>query len=91
MVACGGAVAWWWRSVGVEEGVAPLPALMLTRIAEMGNQLPPRIKALLNLAITIILVLLSMPYLWLGLTTPSFSDASLGLGLLLLGIFNMFT
>lgn len=64
---------------------------MLSRIAEMGNQLPPRLKALLNLAITIVLVMLAMPYLWLGLVERSFSDLSLGLGLLLLGVFNMFT
>ena len=64
---------------------------MLARLERMGNRLPPRLKALLNLAITVALVFLAVPLLWVGATEPSWSEASLGGGLLLLGIFNLFT
>ncbi|HEX2022369.1 MAG TPA: hypothetical protein VHH36_06620 [Candidatus Thermoplasmatota archaeon] len=70
---------------------------MLARLEQMSNQLPPRLKALLNLAITVVLLLLSIPFLWGGLDVFSgggsraWTDASLGLGLFLLGVFNLFT
>ena len=64
---------------------------MLSRLERMGNQLPPRLKAILNLAITACLVFLGVPLLWLGVSEPSWSEASLGAGLVLLGVFNLFT
>ena len=64
---------------------------MLAALERMSNQLPPRLKALLNLAITITLVLIAVPVLWSGLAESVWSDLSLGLGLALLGIFNLFT
>lgn len=64
---------------------------MLSAIERMGDRLPPRLKALLNLAITVALVFLAVPLLYVGVTDPSWSEASLGAGLLLLGIFNLFT
>lgn len=64
---------------------------MLDRLERMGNQLPPRLKAILNLAITAALVLLSVPFLWRGIDGPAWSELSLGAGLLLLGVFNLFT
>lgn len=64
---------------------------MLAWLERMSNQLPPRLKALLNLAITVILVLLALPYLWSGVADRVWTDLALGLGLLLLGIFNVFT
>lgn len=64
---------------------------MLGRVERMGNQLPPRLKALLNLAISVVLVLLATPLLWSGLEARDWSEASLGAGLLLLGVFNLFT
>ena len=65
--------------------------MILDRIAAMGDQLPPRLKALLNVAISAVLVVIAIPFLWTGATGPSFADASLGLGLALLGVFNLFT
>ncbi|GEM_PF-3870614 len=64
---------------------------MLDAMQRLSNQLPPRLKALLNLAITLVLVGLSVPLLWAGVASSSWSDAALGLGLLLLGVFNLFT
>lgn len=64
---------------------------MLSRLERMSNQLPPRLKLLLNLAITLALVLLSVPFLWRGLATPDVGQAAVGLGLFLLGVFNLFT
>lgn len=64
---------------------------MWERLERMGNQLPPRLKALLNLAITVVLVLAGIPLLWSALADASWSDGALGLGLVLLGIFNLFT
>ncbi|HUR67617.1 MAG TPA: hypothetical protein VM370_00095 [Candidatus Thermoplasmatota archaeon] len=64
---------------------------MLERLAAMGNQLPPRLKALLNLAITLALVLMSVPFLWRGIEGREWAEASTGAGLLLLGVFNLFT
>jgi hypothetical protein len=64
---------------------------MLARLERLSNQLPPRLKALLNLAITLVLVLLALPYMWSGFVERAWSDLALGIGLLLLGIFNVFT
>ena len=64
---------------------------MLRWVEEMGDQLPPRLKALLNLAITLALVLVGIPFLWNGASAGSWTDGSLGLGLILLGVFNLFT
>lgn len=64
---------------------------MLAALERMGNQLPPRLKALLNLAITIALVLVAVPLLWRGASETGWADVSLGAGLALLGIFNLFT
>lgn len=64
---------------------------MLAAIERMSNQLPPRLKALLNLAISAVLVLLCLPYLWNGIVGGAWADLALGSGLLLLGVFNMFT
>lgn len=64
---------------------------MLAALERMSNQLPPRLKALLNMAITITLVLIAVPFLWSGVAERVWSDLSLGLGLALLGVFNLFT
>lgn len=64
---------------------------MLNALQRLSNQLPPRLKALLNLAITVVLVGLSVPLLWAGVASSSWSDAALGFGLLLLSVFNLFT
>lgn len=63
---------------------------MLSRLEQMGNQLPPRLKALLNLAISLTLVVLAVPFVWRGIG-GAWTDLSLGLGLALLGVFNLFT
>lgn len=64
---------------------------MLGLLERMSNQLPPRLKALLNLTISLALVLLSVPFLWSGVDGRDWADLSLGLGLALLGVFNLFT
>jgi hypothetical protein len=64
---------------------------MLDAMQRLSNQLPPRLKALLNLAISVVLVGLAVPLLWAGVAASSWSDAALGGGLLLLGVFNLFT
>lgn len=64
---------------------------MFERLERMSNQLPPRLKAMLNLAITVTLVLVAIPFLWNGLSERAWNEISLGAGLLLLGIFNLFT
>lgn len=64
---------------------------MLARLEAMSNQLPPRLKALLNLAISAALVVLAIPFTWRGIDGPAWSELSLGVGLLLLAIFNLFT
>ena len=64
---------------------------MLSRLERMGNQLPPRLKALLNLAITVVLVLVAVPLLWAGVLDASWGEVLLGIGLALLGVFNLFT
>lgn len=64
---------------------------MLSNLERMGNQLPPRLKALLNLAITITLVFLGIPLVWVGVVAGGWGEVSLGSGLILLGIFNLFT
>ena len=65
--------------------------MVLDFFVRLSNQLPPRLKALLNLAITITLGFVAIPLLWLGVAEPSLSDLSLGAGLLLLALFNLFT
>ncbi len=64
---------------------------MLGWLERMGDKLPPRLKAVLNLAITVALVLLSVPFLWRGVAEGALDQLSLGAGLLLLGVFNLFT
>lgn len=64
---------------------------MFERLERMSNQLPPRLKAMLNLAITVTVVLIAIPFLWNGASERAWSDVSLGAGLLLLGVFNLFT
>jgi hypothetical protein len=64
---------------------------VLDAMQRLSNQLPPRLKALLNLAITVVLVALAVPLMWAGVASSSWSDAALGVGLLLLGVFNLFT
>ncbi|HWG91016.1 MAG TPA: hypothetical protein VNZ52_09245 [Candidatus Thermoplasmatota archaeon] len=64
---------------------------MLDALARMSNQIPPRLKALLNLAISICLFFLAIPLLWTATLTGSWADWSLGAGVVLLGIFNLFT
>lgn len=63
---------------------------MLDALARISNQMPPRLKALLNLFITLALVAFCVPFLWRGFH-GAWSDLSLGLGLFLLGVFNLFT
>ena len=64
---------------------------MLSRLERMGNQLPPRLKAILNLAITLVLVFVGIPLAWIGLTSKDWGEAALGVGLVLVAIFNLFT
>ena len=64
---------------------------MLSRLERMGNQLPPRLKAILNLAITIVLVFVGVPLLWVGIEAKDWGEAALGFGLVLIAIFNLFT
>ena len=64
---------------------------MLAWLERMSNQLPPRLKALLNLAISAALLVLAIPFVWRGIDGPLWSELSLGLGLLLLSVFNLFT
>lgn len=63
---------------------------MLAFLERLSDRLPPRLKVLLNLTITLALVLLSVPFLWRGVR-GEWADLSLGAGLLLLGAFNLFT
>lgn len=63
---------------------------MLAALEKLSNQLPPRLKTLLNLVITVALVSISIPFLWSG-SQGEWSDLSLGAGLALLGVFNLFT
>lgn len=72
-------------------GSASSPVGLLQAVERMGNQLPPRLKALLNLTISVALLLMAVPLLWLGLTGGAWSDAAMGAGLLLLSVFNLFT
>ena len=68
--------------------------MVLRRIEAMGNQLPPRLKAVLNLVVSLVLAGLGLPMLALGVTGPDAPDwgqLSLGLGLSLLAVFNLFT
>jgi len=64
---------------------------MLARLERMGSQLPPRLKALLNLAISATLLVLAIPFVWRGIDGPAWNELSLGVGLVLLGVFNLFT
>lgn len=64
---------------------------VLARLERMGNQLPPRLKILLNLTISFALLLFSVPLLWAGISESAWSEASMGAGLLLLAVFNLFT
>lgn len=60
-------------------------------LERMSNQLPPRLKLLLNLAISVVLVLVAVPFLWSGGVERDWADLSLGVGLALMGVFNLFT
>lgn len=73
------------------KGEAASDSRVLDALSRLSNQLPPRLKALLNLTISVVLVLLSVPLLWAGFTQPDWPSVSLGAGLLLLGVFNLFT
>lgn len=64
---------------------------MLEWLLRLGNQLPPRLKAILNLAITVTLLFIAIPMLWVGIVEPAWESLALGAGLLLLSIFNLFT
>ena len=64
---------------------------MFAFLERMSNQLPPRLKLLLNLAISVVLVLLSVPFLWTGADEGDWGYFSLGAGLALMGVFNLFT
>lgn len=64
---------------------------MIAWLERLGGQIPPRLKAILNLAITLCLLLLSVPFLWAGVSERAWSELSLGAGLFLLGIFNLLT
>lgn len=64
---------------------------MLARLERMSNQLPPRLKVILNLAISFALILFGVPVLWAGIVESVWGDMMLGAGLLLLAIFNLFT
>lgn len=70
---------------------APARGAMLGPLERMGNKLPPRLKALLNLAISLVLVLLGVPLVWAGAVLADWGEVSLGVGLLLLAVFNLFT
>ncbi len=65
--------------------------MVLARIEAMGNQLPPRLKALLNLAITVVLAFVGLPLVVLGASAGDWGEAALGLGLALMAVFNLFT
>ena len=66
---------------------------MLSALERMQNQLPPRLKTLLNLAISVCLLLFGVPLLWLGLSADpaAWGEVAMGGGILLLSIFNLFT
>ena len=64
---------------------------MLEWVLRLGNQLPPRLKALLNLAITATLLFIAIPLLWVGMAEPAWASLALGAGLFLLAVFNLFT
>lgn len=64
---------------------------MLSTLERMQNQLPPRLKLLLNVAISLTLVLIAVPLVFVGVSTPAWGDAAMGVGLLLLAVFNLFT
>lgn len=64
---------------------------MMSTLERMQDQLPPRLKMLLNLAISVVLVLMAVPLVFVGLTTMAWGEAAMGLGLLLLAVFNLFT
>lgn len=64
---------------------------VLDTLQGMSNQLPPRLKVALNLAISAVLFVMAVPMLWLGLASGSVGDGMFGLGLLLMAVFNLFT
>lgn len=63
---------------------------MFTFLERMSNQLPPRLKLLLNLAISVVLALLCVPLLWAGVA-GDWAALGMGLGLALMAVFNLFT
>lgn len=77
------------------ESLKPRPLrlrrMVLARIEAMGNQLPPRLKAVLNLSITVVLAFVGLPLVALGVSGGDWAQASLGLGLAMLAVFNLFT
>lgn len=64
---------------------------VLDWVLRLGNQLPPRLKALLNLAITATLLFIAIPLIWVGVAEPAWESMALGLGLFMLSVFNLFT
>lgn len=64
---------------------------MLRWLERMSGQLPPRLKAILNLAISVALFALAVPWLWTGVSERAWADLATGVGLALLGVFNLFT
>lgn len=64
---------------------------MLTALERLSNQLPPKLKAVLNLAISVTLVVFATPLLWTGLVDRDLGSGAMGVGLLLLSVFNLFT
>lgn len=65
-------------------------ASMLARLERLSDRIPRRLKAALNLFISLALVLTATPFLWTG-AHGAWADLSLGLGLALLAVFNLFT
>lgn len=64
---------------------------MLAALLRLSNQFPPRLKALLNLAISVTLVLFATPLLWSGFAERNLGSGAMGAGLALLAVFNLFT
>lgn len=77
-------------SAALSRGRLVSAAMVLDGLARLSNMLPPRLKALLNLAITLALALLAAPFIWHGFG-GAWGELAMGLGLLVLAVFNLFT
>jgi hypothetical protein len=64
---------------------------VLEWVLRLSNQLPPRLKAILNLAISATLFFVAIPLVWVGVAEPAWESLALGLGMFLLAVFNLFT